>query len=59
MRTILHILTDSGDELARRTIEQQRTQPETQVKVVELTQPEPDYGAVVDQIFAADSVEVW
>lgn len=58
MRTILHILTKPEDDLVRDIIEAQRTLQEIQVKVVMLTDGS-DYSAVVDEIFAADSVEVW
>jgi len=59
MRTILHILTRDEDALAQELITQQRTLPETKVEVVELTTPAPDYDALLEKIFAADSVEVW
>lgn len=59
MRTILHILTRAEDELTRDLITQQRALPETTVEVANLATGEPDYEALVDKIFAADSVEVW
>jgi hypothetical protein len=58
MRTILHILTRPADELTRELIAKQRELPETKVDVVELTQANPDYGALVQKIFSADSIEV-
>ena len=58
MRTILHILTRPEDELAREMIAKQRTLADTKVEIVELTDAEPDYGALIEAIFAADSVEV-
>ena len=57
MRTILHILTRPEEELTRELIAQQRALPDTRVEVVKLT-GEPDYGALIEAIFAADSVEV-
>ena len=59
MRTILHILTRPQDELPRALIAGQRGLPETTVEAVELTSPAPDYDALVEKIFTADSVEVW
>ena len=57
MRTVLHILTRE-DELARNIVEQQRALPDTKVEVVTLNDA-TNYNAVLDQIFAAESIEVW
>jgi len=59
MRTILHILTRPEDELAHDLMERQRALPATMIEVVELTHHDPDYDALVERIFAAQSVEVW
>lgn len=59
MRTILHIFTRPADELTRELVAQQRVMPETTVDVADVTNPAPDYEALVEKIFAADSVEVW
>ena len=59
MRAILHILTQAEDELARAVIAAQRAWPETSVETVELTAATPDYDALVEKVFTADSVEVW
>jgi hypothetical protein len=59
MRNILHILTRPEDELTRPVIAAQRAQSDTVVEVADLTVPAPDYDAVVEKIFAADSVQVW
>jgi hypothetical protein len=58
MRTILHILTRAEDALARELVSKQQALPDTRVEIVEL-QDAPDYGALVEKVFAADSVEVW
>ena len=58
MRTILHVLTRPEDELTREMIAKQRGLADTRVEVVELTGGEPDYSALVEAIFTADSVEV-
>ena len=59
MRTILHILTRSEDELVREIIRAQQSLPQVTVVVVDLTKTEPDYNELVDRIFAAGSVGVW
>ena len=59
MRAILHILTQTEDELASAIIAGQRVLPDTVVETVELTGPAPDYDAVLEKIFTADSVQVW
>lgn len=59
MRTILHILTRPQDAFARQLIERQSQLGETTTEVVDVTAPEADYAALVDKIFAADSVQVW
>ena len=58
MRTILHILTRPEDDLTRALLEGQRALPETRVEVTALTEHAPDYDAVVEKIFSADSIEV-
>ncbi len=59
MRSVLHILTRPNDALARELIARQKNIAENKVEVVDLTQPEPDYKALLEKIFAADSVESW
>ncbi len=58
MKTILHILTKPEDALARDLIARQAALPDTRVETADLTRGEPDYGALVEKIFAADSVQV-
>ena len=59
MRTILHLLTTPDDALAGKIIELQQANPDHQIQRVDLTGADVDYSALVEQIFAADSVEVW
>ena len=59
MRAVLHIVTRPNDTLAAAVIAAQRKREGTQVKVVDLTTPEPDYAALLEAIFAADSISVW
>jgi hypothetical protein len=58
MRTILHILTRPEDEVTRQLIEHQRALSDTTVEVVSLSNPSPDYGQLVEKIFAADTIAV-
>ncbi len=59
MRRLLHILTRTGDPLAQTVLDHQRDMAECQVEVVDLTRPEPDYAALLEKVFEADSVQVW
>jgi hypothetical protein len=59
MRRLLHILTSENERRAREIIDWERAQPDSEVEVVDLTKPEPDYHALLEAIFAADSVAVW
>lgn len=58
MRSILHILTKPEDELTRAVIDAQRALADTSVEVVPLS-ADADYDRLLDQVFTADSVEVW
>ena len=59
MNTALHIVTRSNDALAAGIIALQQKRPDAQVKVVDLTAPEPDYAKLLEEIFQADSIAVW
>jgi hypothetical protein len=59
MRAVLHILTKPEPPLARELIRQQSQMAHLTVEVFDLTQPEPNYPALVEKIFAADSLQVW
>ncbi|MCP5517134.1 MAG: hypothetical protein H7A45_07755 [Verrucomicrobiales bacterium] len=63
MPRTLHLLTRSADPLSERVIRKQCETTETtagvEIKVVDLTGPAPDYRAVLEAIFAAESVAVW
>ena len=59
MHKILHLLTTPDDVLAQQVISAQQQQAEHTVKSVDLTVAEPDYRALLHEIFAADSIEVW
>jgi hypothetical protein len=59
MRSLLHILTKPDDALARSVIEAQQQASLGSVTVVDLTEGQPNYDALVDSLFTSDSVEVW
>jgi len=59
VRQILHILTTPNDVLAHQVISAQQQKAEHTVKSVDLTVTDPDYRALLHEIFAADSIEVW
>ena len=59
MRKVLHILTDSNDTFALELIAAQQRRADHEVKVVDWTTREPDCVALLEEIFRADSVEVW
>ena len=47
------------DGLASKVITAQRKRTDLVVKEVRLTTPEPDYRRLLEELFAADSIEVW
>jgi hypothetical protein len=59
MKLLLHVLTRPGDPLPLGIVKAQQQSATETVEVVDLTLPEPNYSALVDKIFAADSVAVW
>ena len=59
MTTQLHILVRPPDPLVQALLNDVATQPELRVECVDLTQPDPDYARLVEQIFAADAVATW
>lgn len=59
MRSVLFILTRKDDPLGQELLARQRQVPDANVEIFDLTQPEPDYQALLDKVFAADSVQVW
>ncbi len=59
MRRILHILSTQDSALVQTVVAAQQGMADTLVEIVDLAQPEPDYPALIERIFAADSIEVW
>ena len=59
MRLLLHILTRPDDSLVREIITRQQNGGENKTVLVDLTKPQPDYKDLLENIFAADSVQVW
>ncbi len=61
MTQILHIVTRPVDDLSRQVIDQQREQADITVREANLAESgiEVDYRDLLNEIFAADSVQVW
>ena len=59
MAKILHLLTRPDDALPQAIIRSQQNAPDHEVEVVDLSQAEPDYPRLIEQIFAADSIATW
>lgn len=59
MHSILHVLTRAPDSLACEIVSRQKAQRENKVEVVDLNETAPDYIALLQKIFEADSVTVW
>lgn len=59
MRQILILQTKTLEPLNDMVIAVEQGMPDVRVEVLDLTVERPDYARVVEQIFAADSVQVW
>lgn len=59
MRVVLHILTRPADRLAEEIVGRHRQSPDLDVRTFDLTGDNPDYRALLEGIFEADSIEVW
>jgi hypothetical protein len=59
MKTILHILIRPDDPTARTVLEGQQRDSELKVEVADLTASQPDYDALIEAVFRADSIAVW
>ena len=59
MTKILHVLTKKNDTLPNEIMARQRQEPNQQVVTVDLTRERPDYPALLNKVFEADSVSVW
>ena len=59
MSRTLHLLTREIDEVANEVISRQREQAGVKVEVMDLTHVDPDYAALLELVFTADSVAVW
>lgn len=58
-RRVLHIVIRPDDGLASKVITAQRKRTDLVVKEVRLAAPEPDYRRLLEELFVADSIEVW
>jgi hypothetical protein len=59
MRRILHILTAEDRPFSSELIQHQAASPHCDVETFDLNQVQPNYDALLDKIFSADSVAVW
>lgn len=59
MRQILILQTKTLEPLNDMVIAVEQGMSDVRVEVLDLTVEAPDYARVVEQIFAADSVQVW
>ena len=59
MKTQLHIVTRPLEASKVELLEAIRRESDLEVRVVDLTVSGPDYRALVEAIFAADSVVTW
>ena len=59
MRRVLFLLSDREDPLAAELLARQARLPDCQVEAVDLSAPAVDYEALLEKIFAADSVQSW
>lgn len=59
MRRVLILRLRTADALADEVLAGLRRMEGAEVKVVDLAQPDPDYDAALEELFRADSVQVW
>jgi len=59
MRRVLHIRTRQESDLAYSLAALEGALPETVVETVDLTVADPDYDALLERIYRADSIQVW
>ena len=59
MARLLHILNRPADELVETLLRDESDNPANLVEVVDLTAADADYVALVEKVFAADSVATW
>ena len=57
MKTALQLLTGAQPEVAKQFTQQPDSEWKTEV--VDLTRKDIDYRAVLQKVFAADSIQVW
>lgn len=60
MNRQLHILTHPPDALVREILDTlARKETGTEIEVFDLTGNDPDYGKLVERVFAADAIATW
>ncbi len=58
-KVVLHVLTCADDGVALEVVQHQQRQGLVTVQVADLASSTPDYAALLEAIFAADTVAVW
>ena len=59
MSKVLLIITKTNDPLNEVVVANEQSLLDHQVSVIDLTSGEPDYRALLEEIFSSDSVQVW
>jgi hypothetical protein len=59
MTRMLHVITRPEDALAGEMIAAQQKDTALEIRVIDLSQGAGDYAVLLEEIFRADSVEVW
>jgi hypothetical protein len=59
MATELHIIVHPDNPVIASVVQIPPERPASEVVVVDLTAGAPDYGKLLDEIFAAQSISVW
>ena len=59
MRHVLHIFDSADSACDPEMVQEQSKLPDCSVELFDLNGARPDYDALLDKIFSADSVEVW
>ena len=59
MRKTLIIVTKPNERLCDAVVENQLALSGHEIKIIDITEKEPDYRALLGDIFAASSVQVW
>ena len=59
MAVLLQIITQPEDHFASAVMEEEQKQSGAEVCKFDLTDSEPDYDRLLEEIFKADAIHVW